>query len=254
MTDNDIIFTVVFTTLIILLLIAGVALTIFIANRQRMQQETKMAKMQVDYEKELRQVEGEVQEQVLVHVARELHDNIGQLLTTMHLQMEHSRMDMPELTGMLKPLHETLGDTIIQVKLLGKSLNSDVLEQNGLVNTMQMEIYRMQQLNRFKIHWQHDDTEPDLGKDQKLMTYRVFQEILNNAMKHAEAQNIYVELKGRGEFGLIVRDDGNGFDLEDTLQTGGGSGLRNMMKRAVLANLNIKIDTEKGKGSIFTLG
>ncbi len=252
--ERNIIVGIIFSTIAIILIALAILSLIFFSYRNRLRQLANIAALQADYEKELRQVEGEVQEQVLVHVARELHDNIGQLLTTMHLQMEHSRMDMPELTDMLKPLHETLGDTITQVKLLGKSLNSDVLEQNGLVNTMQMEIYRMQQLNRFEIHWQHDDTEPDLGKDQKLMTYRMFQEILNNAMKHAEAQNIYVELKGRGEFGLVVRDDGNGFDLEGTLQTGGGSGLRNMMKRAALANLNIKINTEKGKGSIFTLG
>jgi signal transduction histidine kinase len=253
MTDNDIIYSVVFTTLIILLLIAGIAITIFIANRQRMQQENKMAKMQVDYEKELRTVENEVQEQVLVNISRELHDNIGQLLTTMHLQLEQRRIDKPELTQILKPISETLGDTINQVKLLGKSLNSDVLEQNGLTNTIQMEIERLKQLNLFNIHWQNDGAEPSLNKDQRLMSFRIFQEILNNAMKHAEAGNLYITLKGKENFALTIQDDGNGFDMHAILQSSGGSGLKNMKKRATLANLNIKIDTEKGKGSIFTL-
>ena len=79
MLHNDVVLTVLVSTLLILLLVAGVIITMILANRRHVQQEVKMAQMQVEYEKELRAVENEVQEQVLTNVARELHDNIGQL-------------------------------------------------------------------------------------------------------------------------------------------------------------------------------
>ena len=90
---NDIVLTVLVTTLLILLLIAGVIITMTLANRRHVQQEVKMAQMEADYEKELRIVENEVQEQVLSNVARELHDNIGQLLTLIRLQLEQEKLD-----------------------------------------------------------------------------------------------------------------------------------------------------------------
>ena len=88
MQDSDIYIGIIITTLVILLLIAGVFITMILANRRHVQQEIKMAQREAEYEKELRNAENEVQEQVLSNVARELHDNIGQLLTMVKLQME----------------------------------------------------------------------------------------------------------------------------------------------------------------------
>ena len=253
MSGNDIAFMVAFTTLIILLLIAGVVITIFVANKQRLQQNMKLAKVQLDYEKELRVVENEVQEQVLTNISRELHDNIGQLLTVMRFQLEQKKLDAPEMEQILKPMDETLADTMQQVRMLGRSLNSDLLEQNGLLHTINQEVNRLQQFNHLKIHWQNDDTEPVLNKDQRLMSFRIFQEILNNMLKHANAKNISIVLHGKEDFKMIVEDDGKGFDVSQTMQTGNGSGLRNIVKRASLANLDCQISAAIGKGSIFTL-
>jgi len=247
MGDNDIIYTVIFSTLIILLLIAGVAITIFIANRQR-------AQMQLDYQKELRTVQQEVQEQVLLNVSRELHDNVGMLLSTVNFLIEQKKVVHPEIGDALHPIQESLLGAIDQVKLLGRSLGgSDILDQQGLLNTIQMEINRLKQINRFTFHWASDNKEPALNKDQKLMSYRIFQELLNNAMKHAAAKNIHVTLTGQGAFKLIIEDDGRGFNADEKIQEGKGSGLKNIVKRAALANLKCDIAAETGKGSIFTL-
>ncbi|HXS37633.1 MAG TPA: ATP-binding protein [Flavipsychrobacter sp.] len=253
MSDHDIVFMVAFTTLIILLLIAGVVITIFVANKQRLQQNMKLAQMQLDYQKELRVVENEVQEQVLTNISRELHDNIGQLLTVMRFQLEQKKLDAPEMEQILKPMDETLTDTMQQVRLLGRSLNSDLLEQNGLLHTINQEVNRLLQFNHLKIHWKNDDTEPVLNKDQRLMSFRIFQEILNNMLKHANAKNISIVLQGKEDFKMVVEDDGKGFDVSQTMQTGSGSGLRNIVKRAALANLDCQISAAIGKGSIFTL-
>lgn len=252
MFTNDIALTVIVTTLLILLLIAGVVITIFLANRRHVAQQVTMTQMELNYEKELRAVEQEVQEQVLTNVARELHDNIGQLLTLMRIQMENEKLDDPALAKTLEPVDATLTDAILQLRMLSRSLNSEVLEQGGLVNAINQEVKRLQNLKSFDVHWHTDNAEPTLDKSQRIMVFRIFQEILNNMMKHAEAGNIYIQLGATPRFSLVMTDDGKGFDVPEK-EEGTGSGLINIMKRAKLANLVLEIDTAPGKGSTFTL-
>lgn len=252
MFTNDIALTVIVTTLLILLLIAGVVITIFLANRRHVAQQVKMAQMELNYEKELRTVEHEVQEQVLTNVARELHDNIGQLLTLMRIQIENEKLDAPGIADKLAPLDNTLTDTIQQVRLLSRSLNSDMLEHRGLLLSIEQEVGRLQHFKTFNVHWSSDDTEPNLDKRQRIMVFRIFQEILNNMLKHAEACNIRIYMAAKDRFVLTMSDDGKGFDVPEK-ETGTGSGLVNIMKRAKLANLVLEIDTAPGKGSTFTL-
>jgi signal transduction histidine kinase len=242
----------VITTLLILLLIAGVVITVFIANKRHVQQEVKIAQMQLDYTTELRLAEQEAQEHVLVNVARELHDNIGQLLTIMRMQVQQQMITNPETAPSLQSLDSTLDHTSEEVRRLGRSLNSDLLDGYGLINIMQQEVIRLQQLNKYTIHWDYDE-EPVLEKDQKVITFRIFQEILNNILKHAGGKNIYITLQGLSHFKMMVRDDGKGFDVDAKLRAGSGSGLKNMLKRAELAKLKCNINSVVDKGTTFTL-
>jgi len=252
MFQGDIQNTIVITTLLILLLIAGVVITIFVANRRHVQQEVKMAQMQADYAQELRLAEQEAQEQVLVNVARELHDNIGQLLTVMHMQLEQQKVINPALGASLESMDNTLGHTMQEVRRLGRSLNSELMEGYGLINTMQQEVIRLQQLNKYKVTWHHDE-EPALSKDQKVITFRIFQEVLNNILKHAKGKSIEITLQGKGRFKMLVTDDGKGFDLDEKMKAGGGSGLKNMLKRAEMAQLKCTINSAPDKGTTFIL-
>lgn len=250
---NDILITTILLSLLILLFIAGIVITISIANRRHVKQEINIAQMQLNYEKELRTVENEVQEQVLINVARELHDNIGQLLTLMNIQIEQEKWDKPEMQQVMKPIEETLQSTIQEVRLLGRNLNSDLLEQNGLIKTIDNEVNRLQGLSQFTVHWTNDGIEPVMDKNKRVMAYRIFQEMINNMLKHARAANVYISLQGKGSFSLTVKDDGRGFDMDEAINKSTSSGLKNMMKRASLAELNCNIDAAVGKGCTFTL-
>lgn len=249
---NDIVLTVLVTTLLILLLIAGVIITMILANRRHVQQEVKMVQMEADYEKELRIVENEVQEQVLGNVARELHDNIGQLLTLIRLQLEQEKLDDEVLAVKLAPVDSTLTDTIEQVRLLSHNLNTEYLETHGLAYAIEKEVDRLSKLKKLKVHWVYDGNEPEIEKGRRIMIFRMIQEVLNNTLKHANAKNIHINMASTEGFKLSVSDDGRGFDLEQVKADGKGSGLHNMTKRAKLAGVNLEVKTAIGKGSIFT--
>ncbi len=248
MFSNDIGITIIVTTLLILLLVAVVVITIFVSNRRHVQQEVKMAQMLLDYEKDIRLV----QEQVMTAVARELHDNIGQRLTFMNMQLEQQKQVNPVIASPLQPINDMMVQTIDEVRMLGRSLNSDLIEKNGLVYTVGKEVERLQQLNKYEVHWDNDEQEPQLNKDQKVMVFRVFQEILNNLLKHAAAKNIYISLYGKSNFKMIVKDDGKGFEFDEIMSTAKGAGLKNILKRADLAKLACHIETATGKGTTFT--
>lgn len=252
MGSNDVALTIFVTTIMILLLVTGVIITFILSNRRNARQELQIVQIQRDYEKELRKVQFEVQEQVLVNVGRELHDNIGQLLTYMNMQLEQYKYIGNTSRELLESMGTTLTATMQEVQRLGKSLNSDLFESQGLINTIQQEVIRLRQLNNYEVDWSHD-LEPQLDKDQKVITFRIFQEILNNIMKHSGSTRILISLRGAGKFCMKVQDNGKGFDYNEMVESGKGSGLKNMVKRAELAKLTCNIQSIIGKGTTFTL-
>ncbi len=252
MLSNPIFLTVILATLLILLLVAVVVITMVLSNKKNVQQIMKMAELQRDYEKGVR----EVQEQVMTEVARELHDNVGSRLTFVKTHLQQLKIVNPSLSESLQPVGEAVINTIEEVRMLGRSLNSDHIEKNGLVYTIEKEIERLRLLNKYQVQWEQD-AEPELNRDQKVIVFRMFQEMLNNAIKHADAGTFSIGLHGRNGFKLVVADDGKGFDLGEMLASAKGAGLKNIMKRAELAGLKCRIDTAPkaagGNGTTFTL-
>lgn len=251
---NDIILSIVAATLLILLLIAGIVITFFMTNRQRMRQEHELTETRLAFEQELRRVEAEVSEHVMSQFSNELHDNIGQLLTAMHIEIENRKLDDPENQESFKPLEIYLAEVRQQLRLLSKTLNNDFISYSGLLASLKLEVDRLNKLKRFVARIEDEVTGTPLKSDQELMIFRIFQEIIQNVMKHAEAKQVVITLKSDSEqFELRIRDDGKGFDYEETFRENKGSGLRNILKRTALAQLECTIHTKIGEGTTYIL-
>lgn len=251
---NDIILSIVAATLLILLLIAGIVITFFMTNRQRMRQEYELTETKLAFEQELRRVEAEVSEHVMSQFSNELHDNIGQLLTAMHIEIENRKLDSPDDRESFKPLEIYLGEVTQQLRLLSKTLNNDFIAYSGLLATIQLEVDRLNKLKRFDTKLVSDVKGTPLKSEQELMIFRIFQEIIQNMMKHAEAKEVVVTLNSNTEqFELQIRDDGKGFDYEAALNQNKGSGLRNILKRTALAQLECTVHTKIGAGTTYIL-
>lgn len=253
MTSEDILISVVSTTLLVLLLIFGIILTFFITGRQRTKQQMELINTKLAFERELRLVETEVSEHVMSQFAQELHDNIGQLLTATHIQIENQKLDTPELAERYKPIEIYLGEVSQQLRLLSRTLNHDYLGHIGLLSAIQLEVDRLRALNRFTIHWQMPEGVTHLEKNQELMVFRIFQEITQNTLRHSGAKNLYLTIDLHHGFEFCVRDDGVGFNQEVILHSNKASGLRNMIKRAQLAGLELEMKSSPNNGSLFVL-
>lgn len=249
---NDIVLSIALSTLLILLLIAGIAIAFIVAGRQRINQEKRLVETRLAFEREIRQVETEVSEQILTRFARELHDNVGQLLTAMHIQIQNHKMDHPQTAQGFGPMESCLAEVTQQVRLLGRTLNNDYLGHIGLSEALRVEAERLRALRRFAVHWQPLAEGINLSKDQELMLFRIFQEITQNALRHSGARNLYLETGNPGGgFLLRIRDDGKGFDPAEVLRPGKVSGLGNIVKRAGMAGFECRIHSEPGKGTSF---
>ena len=253
MLTNDLVLTLLLTTLIIFLLVVGIVITLLLSRRRAERGRRQIARLELDYQKELRTIEGEVQEATLTHLASELHDNVGQLLTFMKLQMETEKLRQPTLETVLEPLSDTLKKTMTQVRLLSHSLSHDFISDGGLQRIIGQEVERLRSLGNINILFDTDGVEPLLSKDARTVAFRIFQEAFSNTLRHSGADHIHIILKGTGGFYLELCDDGRGFDKEAVMRSSSGMGLNNMPRRAALAGLECDIDTAPTKGCIFTL-
>ena len=253
MNQEEIFLSIISTTLLVLLLLAGILITFFISGRRRIKQQIELAETKLNFERELRQVETEVSEHVMSQFAQELHDNIGQLLTAMHIQIENQKLEHPALTEGYKPIEIYLSEVTQHLRLLSRTLNNDYLGHIGLLAALELEVGRLRALKRFTIHWQSVSGHTHLEKNQELMVFRIFQEITQNALRHSSAQNMSISVHLENGFELSVKDDGRGFDKETVFASGKASGLRNILKRSALAGMDCIIESSPGKGSLFIL-
>jgi signal transduction histidine kinase len=254
MNNAEIVLSVISITLLVLLLVAGIIIVFFQSGRQRMKQQVELAQNKLNYEKELRKVETEVSEEIMGQFAQELHDNIGQLLTAVHIQLENLKVDNPQLKDGFKPMEIYLSEVTQQLRLLSRTLNNDYIGHIGLLGAMEVEINRIRSLRRFDVHWQPVSGNSNLNKEQELMVFRVFQEVIQNCLRHSLAKNVYIAVNNANEsFEMKIEDDGKGFDVESVLQSSKASGLRNIIKRSHWAGMDCTIQSVSEKGCAVIL-
>lgn len=241
----DLFVIVVLGFVIMLFMVSFIVIMVVFHRKRQVQNQQEMLAIQAEYEKTILNVELEIQEETLAHVGRELHDNIGQLLSLIKLNLSSSK---PEK---IQDSRQLIVMAIKEVRALSKNLNLDWLESISLGQYFQKEIQKFEQLGFCKIHFQMEGQELPLIKEKKLVLIRVFQECLNNAVKHAEPRHILVSIVNSADcLQLSVKDDGNGFDLS---APSSGLGLVNLSKRMVMIGGQMAIQTKIGIGTEIKL-
>lgn len=205
------------------------------------------------FELELSKSRLEIQEQILKNIGWELHDNIGQLLSVANMQLNILSTEISgKLKERLKDSQEVLKKSVAEVRALSKSLNSDVIQNLGLEQSVENELNRFNKLNflnaKLTIKGEANDV---VDEKDKIIIFRILQEFFSNCIKHSKAKNLEVMFEYLPkELFISVTDDGIGFD-EDQIQK--GSGLINMKSRADLINADFDLKSLKGKGVSLTL-
>jgi signal transduction histidine kinase len=196
----------------------------------------------------------EAQENERKVIAQELHDSIGGNLAAikMSLEMRIGGMGDPPAEGMLS-LERIVGyikDQITEVRRITARLRPQALDSLGLLGAIRAACRQSErQYPGIRIGQRLDLKEEQLDESLKLTLYRIFQEALANAARHASAENIRVGLSANdGSLELTVEDDGSGFDPQGGIAAG-HYGLKNMHDRAVLGGGVLRLDSAPGAGT-----
>jgi two-component system sensor histidine kinase UhpB len=190
------------------------------------------------------------EERERARIARELHDEIGQALTAVMLQLERTGRQADEaVRADVATARESVRASLEEVREIARRLRPEALDDLGLASALAALTLDVSRRTGLRIERRIAPGLPALSPEEELVVYRVAQEGLTNVARHAGAERAWIALEGReGEVALEVRDDGHGFaPLVE------GAGLRGMRERALLVGADLAVDPGPGKGTVVRL-
>ena len=182
-------------------------------------------------------------------LARELHDNFGQSLTAIRMNLEAHGASSEHLAESIALVDQA----IEQVRTLALDLRPSILDDLGLVAALRWLVNR--QSRRAGTEWAFRAAASDGRLPTAIETccFRLAQEALTNVVRHADAHHVSIELGfDGGEVALVVRDDGKGFDVRvarELAARGASLGLVSMEERVSLAGGTLRIESAPGHGT-----
>jgi PAS domain S-box-containing protein len=195
----------------------------------------------------------DAQERERARIARELHDDIGQRLALLTIELEQLRQKFPDLPA--EPLHKIgeirnhTSDIAADIQSLSHELHSSRLEYLGIATALRAFCREFSDQQNVEVVFAHDEIPRTLPQEISLCLFRVSQEALQNALKHSGARRFDVELRSAWDsIHLVVRDSGSGFDTERALKSH-GLGLISMAERVKLVGGQLSIDSQPHRGT-----
>ncbi len=193
----------------------------------------------------------EVQEMERHTIARELHDEVGQILTGLSLSLEMiARLPAEQVHTRLDDVVTLVNDLMQHVREMSMQLRPPMLDDLGLLPALLWHIERYTSQTGIQVIFKHTGIERRFAPEIETTVYRVIQEALTNVARYAGVSEVVVRLWARPDaLGLQVEDQGIGFDAQQALHRYATSGLSGMQERMRLLGGTLQIDSAPGRGS-----
>lgn len=245
----DVLLYVISVSLFILLLVVA----IFILFRIYMKRKNKLLLekelLGAQFEQTLLLSKLEIQEQTFHDISQELHDNIGQVLSLVSINL--NTIVAPQEAARIAKMDDLLTKALTDLRNLSHSLDADYIRNNGWTGLVIRLLNNLEATGKFKTCVELDEDLPSLGTEKPIILFRMIQEVVNNIMKHAQANTIYLNAKKDNDRLMItIQDNGKGFSGNSI---SGGAGLHNLQNRAKMINAQFSIDGQTGQGTLVTI-
>jgi two-component system, NarL family, sensor histidine kinase UhpB len=198
-----------------------------------------------------------ISEDERTRIAREIHDELGHLLTSLKYDIERlslkSDLSADLLDQELNSMSGILDSIIDSVRKIATELRPGILDHLGLFPAIEWQIDQFR--NRTNISCKYFKSVEDISfdKNETIIIYRILQEVLTNIARHSKADRVCVSLsKKNRKFYLIISDNGIGFDVKNKINEY-SLGLLGMNERALSIGGQLRIESKKGKGTTITL-
>jgi len=197
----------------------------------------------------------QAQEAERARIARELHDDIGQTLAVLSLQMTRAGKPVSDMPGKTHPdiseLSAKVRDVAHKISHISHELHSATLEYLGLQKAVQGAAREFREEYHIAVDCVFDRVPTEIRGTAGLSFYRVVQEALHNIGKHSGASVVNIQLTGHGqELSLLIHDNGRGFDPEQA-RLAAGLGLISMRERVELLGGEFTVNSQPGHGTII---
>lgn len=241
-------------TALAILLIAFIVLVVALYRRAQM----RLILSRKTFEQNILQTEVEIREETLSRVSKDLHDNLGQIASLIKINLNLLSKDISEsdrirITESKELLQKLIGD----IRLLSSSLAAENLAKQGLAKQMQLDLERIERSGMIKVHFKSSTAHFAIKPEERVFLYRMFQEMLNNSLKHAQAQNLFLSIEQNDQvLRLNFKDDGVGMPpekLNPTARGLSGNGLLNIKERCALIGAKCIIESNPGQGTSFNI-
>ncbi len=192
-----------------------------------------------------------VQETERAHLARELHDEVGQMLTSLSLALTVNERMSPELLReRVLQVQRQVNQLTAQVRTLSLNLRPPMLDDLGLLPALVWFTRRYSDQTGIQVQLQHAGLDNTISTAMAATVYRVVQEALTNIARHAAIKRALVQVWSTGEvLNLQVVDHGQGFDVSAALNDQRSSGLIGMQERVRLAGGTLSVESAPGEGT-----
>lgn len=259
MNHSDIIWVAIFGSIIFSFITFFIISFTIYFQKKKIQHVQEKANLKAQYDQEILKSQIEVQNATLQYLGKELHDNIGQLLSVarINLNVVEETTQGFENEGFVKQANELVEQSIQELRALSKSLDGDFVQDFGFQEILIHELQRIRKTKKFETEILIQGQRYSLGYDREIVLFRITQEILNNALKHSGAKIVEVILNYSPiDFTLQIIDNGKGFDYLEVMESElsqSGSGLRNIQRRATLIDFECEIISKISKGTRYIL-
>ncbi|MDB5198740.1 MAG: hypothetical protein JWO92_703 [Chitinophagaceae bacterium] len=242
-------------TAIIVLLLAGLFIMILVtySNNRKKKFIQEKKSLEAAFNEQLLKSQLEIQEQTFNTISREIHDNVGQVLSLAKVQLNILDQGDSLDKVLLGDAKESVGKAMTDLRDVAKSLNSERIQLSSLPEITDHELERINRSGIMLTSLCVKGREQNIQEQKKLIIFRIIQEAFHNILKHSQAKNINVNFYYETDkLKIDIIDDGNGFD-KDLLLKNDGLGLQNIISRAALIGGEAKINSIINKGTVISI-
>jgi two-component system sensor histidine kinase UhpB len=203
-----------------------------------------------------------IREKERTAIAREIHDELGQVLTSLKMNLtlldksisqNESISNKKELTDEISSMTSVIDNSVKRIRKIITELRSEVLDNLGLIPAIEWQIDEFKKKSEIEIHIENLWGETDLDKDSSIAVYRILQEALTNIARHSKASKVDVKVEKAGNnFKIEIADNGIGIQQTE-LKKSKSFGLVGMRERAIILGGDFKIDELNLNGTKITV-
>jgi len=245
----DFVLSILLTSFFVLLLVVAVVLLFRIYLKRKNKLLLERERMSIQFEQTLMQSQLEIQEQTFANISREIHDNIGQVLSLVRLNL--NTLNATVDTDKINLMDELLEKALTDLRNLSHTLDADYIRNNGWAEPVTRLLHDLQKTGKYTTHIHMGEDLQLSGNEKPIILFRMIQEVVNNIIKHARADTINLKAqKENNRLVITIQDNGKGFN---TQTASGGAGLRNLEKRSKMINAELAVSSEPGKGTCATI-